>query len=42
MSAKYQLRRRRNWHRFDRKWLQQIGVYQLTGTVQGIPTNALR
>jgi RNA-directed DNA polymerase len=42
MSAKYQLRRRRNWRRFDRKWLQQIGVYQLTGTVQGIPTNALR
>jgi group II intron reverse transcriptase/maturase len=42
MSAKYQLRRRRNWRRFDRKWLQQIGVYQLTGTVRGTPTHALR
>lgn len=42
MSNKHGLKRSRNWRRFDREWLQQQGVYQLTGTVKPRPAHALR
>jgi group II intron reverse transcriptase/maturase len=42
VSAKHQRRRRRNWRRYTREWLQNLGVYQLTGTVRGYPAHALR
>jgi RNA-directed DNA polymerase len=42
MSTKHQLKRSRNWRRFDREWLQRLGVYQLTGTVRPYPAHALR
>jgi group II intron reverse transcriptase/maturase len=42
MSTKHKRRRHTNWRRFDRKWKQRVGVYQLTGTVRARPAHALR
>lgn len=43
MSHKHKLRRRRNWRRFDHKWLRSIGVYQLGQVkLQPYPAHALR
>ena len=42
MSTKHKRRRHHNWGRFDWKWQQQIGVYQLTGRVRSYPAHALR
>lgn len=42
MSTKHKRRRHTNWSRFDWKWQQRVGVYQLTGTVRARPAHALR
>ena len=42
MSAKHKQQRHTNWRRFDWKWHQGVGVYQLTGAVRARPVHALR
>jgi RNA-directed DNA polymerase len=42
MSAKHKRPRHTNWRRFDGKWQQRVGVYQLTGRVRARPAHALR
>jgi RNA-directed DNA polymerase len=42
MSTKHKRRRHHNWGRFDWKWQQRVGVYQLTGTVRARLAHALR